>query len=297
MFRFNVNPDSEIPIYRQLVDQINAAIRSGAIPTGTQLPTVREMAERLHLSCGTVKRVYDRLQEMGDIEMTRRRGTFVKYVRADRDSRKLQAMTAIDRMIRQLTELNFSPSEIEIFLNLKMREWGLKWSGIRISMVMDCPELAEQLESQLNQIGNVRVSTCSTKQLREYPYSIDEQSDVILASPEDAQRLVSVLPDGEKLICVAMGLEAACALRIARLGDSVSVCGGAEFVALVRKCLPDMDVCACDAGGAGVIIPPCSTVAEAKNARVDVKNNFLPLKLSFENFNNIYQYQKSINIG
>ena len=121
MHRYSINSDSEIPIYRQLVDQINAEIRSGVLPTGTQLPTVREMAEQMHLSCGTVKRVYDRLQEMGDIEMTRRRGTFVKYVREDRDNRKVMAMTAIDRMIRQLTELNFSPAEIQIFLNLKMR--------------------------------------------------------------------------------------------------------------------------------------------------------------------------------
>ena len=59
MLRYNINPESDIPIYRQLVDQINAAIRSGALKTGTQMPTVREMAQQLHLSCGTVKRVYD----------------------------------------------------------------------------------------------------------------------------------------------------------------------------------------------------------------------------------------------
>ena len=45
MHRYSINPDSDIPIYRQLVDQINAEIRSGVLPTGTQLPTVREMAE------------------------------------------------------------------------------------------------------------------------------------------------------------------------------------------------------------------------------------------------------------
>ena len=137
MFHYNINPESDVPIYRQLVDQINAQIRSGALPNGTQLPTVREMAEKLHLSCGTVKHVYDRLQEMGDIEMTRRRGTFVKYVRKDQDSRKQQAMNAIDHMIRQLSELNFSPAEIQIFLNLKMREWGLKWSGLRVTVITD----------------------------------------------------------------------------------------------------------------------------------------------------------------
>ena len=241
MFRYNINPDSEIPIYRQLVDQINAQIRSGAIPTGTQLPTVREMAERMHLSCGTVKRVYDRLQEMGDIEMTRRRGTFVKYARADRDSRKLQAMTAIDRMIRQLTDLHFSPAEIEIFLNLKMREWGLKWSGIRIAMVTEYVELSCALEKQLQHIGNVQVSICDPSQLREYPYSIDEQSDVILASEEDAQKILPILPDSAKLIRVAFELRSETAFALARQwGRKISVaCEREAFAGLVAGFLPE----------------------------------------------------------
>ena len=216
MHRYSINPDSDIPIYRQLVDQINAEIRSGVLPTGAQLPTVREMAEQMHLSCGTVKRVYDRLQEMGDIEMTRRRGTFVKYVREDRDSRKVMAMTAIDRMIRSLTDLNFSPAEIQIFLNLKMREWGLKWSGVRVAMVTDYVELSAALERQLSQLGNVRVSVCQLKQLREYPYSVDEQSDVILASARDGQHLQSILPDGSKLIKLAFCVPPESAYALAR---------------------------------------------------------------------------------
>ena len=240
MFRFHVNPDSEIPIYRQLVDQINARIRSGAIPTGTQLPTVREMAEQMHLSCGTVKRVYDRLQEMGDIEMTRRRGTFVKYVRQDGDSRKLQAMTAIDRMIRQLSDLSFSPAEIEIFLNLKMREWELKWSGVRISVATDAAELSYLIERQLSQMGNVRLSICSLKQLREYPYSIDEQSDVILASVEDAPKISSILPDADKLVRVAFSLKPECAFALAGCaGKKIGVWGEKAFAALVAAQLPE----------------------------------------------------------
>ena len=241
MRRYSINPDSDIPIYRQLVDQINAEIRSGVLPTGTQLPTVREMAEQMHLSCGTVKRVYDRLQEMGDIEMTRRRGTFVKYVREDRDSRKMMAMTAIDRMIRKLTELNFSPAEIQIFLNLKMREWGLKWSGVRVAMVTDYVELSAALERQLTQLGNVRVSVCQLKQLREYPYSVDEQSDVILASAQDGQRLQSILPDGSKLIKLAFCVPPESAYALARASDGALgvVCAEPGLAALVSNQLPE----------------------------------------------------------
>ena len=240
MLKYSINPDSDVPIYRQLVDQINAQIRSGALQTGTQLPTVREMADRLHLSCGTVKRVYDRLQEMGEIEMTRRRGTFVKYVREDKDSRKVRAMAAIDLMIRQLSDLNFSPAEIQIFLNLKMREWGLKWSGIRIALTTDYTELAPSLEEQLNFLGNVQVSTWQLKQLREYPYGMDEESDVILASAADDQLLRPILPDSGKLIRLAFELRPECAYQLGRTNGNIAVISREpHFVELVASHLPE----------------------------------------------------------
>lgn len=240
MFRYSIKPDSEIPIYRQLVDQINAQIRSGAIQSGAQMPTVREMAEKLHLSCGTVKRVYDMLQEMGVIEMTRRRGTFVKYVREEGDSRKLRAMTAIDLMVRQLTDLNFSPAEIQIFLNLKMREWGLKWSGIRIGAVTEYPELSASLEHQIGQIANARVTIYSLDQLREYPYSVDEQNDVILCSVEDSQRIGPILPDPGKLIRMAFCVqtESLAALLERKSGTLGVICENERFAELVHACLP-----------------------------------------------------------
>ena len=239
MFRYNINPDAETPIYRQLVDQINAQIRSGALKNGTQLPTVREMAEQLRLSCGTVKHVYDCLQEMGVIEMTRRRGTFVKYARPEPDSRKQQAMNAIDTMVRKLTALQFSPAEIQIFLNLKMREWGLTWSGIRITVVTDMTELTPALEKQLNQLANVKVNICPLHQLQAYPYSVDEQSDVVLASAEDARKVAMLLPDSDKLLRVAFAVDPLCLVDIAALTTrKIGVlCHSEAFMAQAKACL------------------------------------------------------------
>ena len=241
MFRYHIKPDSDVPIYRQLVDQINAEIRSGALKNGTQLPTVREMAQLTNLSCGTIKRVYDCLQEMGDIEMTRRRGTFVKYVSQGRDSRKIQAMRAIDSMMRQLTDLNFSPAEIQIFINLKMREWGLKWSGVRIAVAENCAECAGGIEEQLRRIGNVSVSIWPLTQIREYPYGIDEQSDVILTSPENHQVLQALLPDDEKLISVAMepGRDFLFALASAQDKKIGILCAGDDFADMVKNNIPE----------------------------------------------------------
>ncbi len=265
MFHYRISPDADIPIYRQLVDQINAQIRSGALKTGAQLPTVREMAAKLQLSCGTVKHVYDCLQEMGVIQMTRRRGTFVKYVRPDTDSRKQQAMHAIDAMIRKLTALNFSPAEIQIFLNLKMREWGMTWSGVRITLVTDCTELSPALEEQLNHLPNVQLTVYPLRQLQEYPYIVDEQSDMILASAEDGQKLSLLLPDSDKLIRIALGPDPRSLLSLAAMaGQRIGVvCENEDFFRLVRDHAPEQLQprlfplnCLCEAADCDAVIIP-----------------------------------------
>ena len=240
MPKYTLDPESNIPVYRQLADQINAQIRSGALRPGEKLPTVRELADQLNLSCGTVKRVYDHLREHGDVEMTRRRGTFVRAVHDEGDSRKLAGMTAIDQMLRTLSQLHFSPAEIQIFLNLKMREWGVKWFGISAAMVMPCEDVAAAMERQVTGIGNVRMIACTAAQVREYPYSVDEQADVILASQEGARAIAGVLPDAGKLVRVAFAAPPQCVGEIACAGDGpiAVACLDAAFAGIVADCLP-----------------------------------------------------------
>lgn len=240
MFQYQIDPASQVPVYRQLVDQIHAQILSGALKTGVQLPTVREMAEKLRLSCGTVKRIYDCLQEMGDIEMTRRRGTFVKFVRTDRNSRKYQAMNAIDQMIRKLTELCFSPAEIQIFLNLKMREWGMKWTGIRIAVLTDYLELTKTIERQMEAIPNIQVHVWPLRQVQEYPYSVDEESDLILCPTGIARNTAHFLPDKDKCVYVAFAPSMETVQHLAACaGKNIGIlCEGEAFFELIKACLP-----------------------------------------------------------
>ena len=42
---FHINAQSDVPVYRQLVDEIRSAIRAGRLAAGAQLPTVLAMAE------------------------------------------------------------------------------------------------------------------------------------------------------------------------------------------------------------------------------------------------------------
>lgn len=65
------------PLYQQLASNILQRIRSGALPPGTRLPTVRQFAEQLGVTRLTVHSAYAELQAGGWVEATVGRGTFV----------------------------------------------------------------------------------------------------------------------------------------------------------------------------------------------------------------------------
>ena len=65
------------PKYLGLSRALRAAIKAGELPEGAQLPTVRDLAWRLHLTPGTVARAYQLATQEGLLAATVGRGTFV----------------------------------------------------------------------------------------------------------------------------------------------------------------------------------------------------------------------------
>ncbi|MFE5484863.1 GntR family transcriptional regulator [Streptomyces sp. NPDC056527] len=75
--RITVDTDSSTAPYEQLRAQIAERARSGALPVGYKLPTVRGLAEELGLAANTVAKAYKSLEADGVIETRGRNGTFV----------------------------------------------------------------------------------------------------------------------------------------------------------------------------------------------------------------------------
>ena len=65
------------PIYAQLERGLRAAIASGRLKLGDQLPTVRQLAVELRINANTVARVYSELERAGVLETRRGVGSFV----------------------------------------------------------------------------------------------------------------------------------------------------------------------------------------------------------------------------
>ena len=170
----HINPELDVPIYRQLSDAIGTAIRKGEQTAGQQLPTVQEVTESLCVARGTIKRAYDELERSGLVEKVQGRGTFVRYQPASSGSRKEQAIQAIDAMLDQLEGMGLSMAEISIFLNLKLRERADQEASVKVAVVECNPENLSQMSAQLRRKEGVDLYAYPVENVRAYPYQLED---------------------------------------------------------------------------------------------------------------------------
>ncbi len=121
---FRVTTGSNLPIYRQITDQVRRAIATGALLPGEQLPSVRALAEILVVNPNTVARAYADLTQEGVLESQAGKGLFVaqrrqKYSRAER-VRRLDS--ALDAFVHEVLFLDFKAEEIVTVLQRKLAE-------------------------------------------------------------------------------------------------------------------------------------------------------------------------------
>ncbi|PFX66511.1 GntR family transcriptional regulator [Bacillus cereus] len=68
---------SNQPLYQQIKEQIKASIFNNELKEGDQLPSIRSLANDLHVSVLTTKRVYAELEAEGFIITRVGKGTYV----------------------------------------------------------------------------------------------------------------------------------------------------------------------------------------------------------------------------
>lgn len=224
---FQINSQLNVPIYRQLVDSIRTAIKKGELISGQQLPTVQEVTDRLGIARGTIKRAYDELERAGLIEKVQGRGTFVRYQPANSGSRKEQAMAAIEVMLDQLEDIGLSAAEINIFLSLKLRERAEHQTHVKVAVVECNPENLSQMSEQLRHINGVDLYSYLMDSIRQYPYQISEDVDLVVTTAAHAEYLESVLPIKKRIARVALRPSARCLSHMIKFrpGTQVGILG------------------------------------------------------------------------
>ncbi len=105
---------SGLPFYRQIEDQIAELIRSGRLPAGARLPSVRQLASQTLVSLITVRRAYADLDRDGLIVRRQGQGTFVAegVAAASADRAKAEARDKLLQAVAQARQRGLEPAAI-----------------------------------------------------------------------------------------------------------------------------------------------------------------------------------------
>lgn len=111
----SLEPNDPTPIYAQLDRGLRAAIATGRVRPGDQLPTVRQLAVELRVNANTVARVYAELERAGILETRRGVGSFVAATPAEAhppDERKRRLRAFATRVLADSVAAGFSAEDV-----------------------------------------------------------------------------------------------------------------------------------------------------------------------------------------
>jgi GntR family transcriptional regulator len=120
----NLDFHSGLPIYSQIVNQIQSQLVNGILKPGDQLPTVRALASELRVNFNTVARAYRILDEERIISTQQGRGTYITEIPPPEISEKLRQESLAEltqRFINEAFRLGFSEREVSQMVKDKLK--------------------------------------------------------------------------------------------------------------------------------------------------------------------------------
>lgn len=220
-----LTPQSGVPLYVQLKQQISNFITAGIWEAGFKLPTERELAEMLGISRNTVSSAYKELESQQLLISLQGRGTFVAgdNLKKETTGRKGRLLKVIDLALEEAAELGFSPED---FLNLatsRALERKNSIETIDLAFVGTSEEQIFYFQQELGRQSGVKVKVHSflMKEIKDNPRSARERLsslDLIVTTLVKINELQDLIqPLATPIIGVALELEWETIVQMARL--------------------------------------------------------------------------------
>ena len=114
MSLIRINKSSGVPVYKQIVDQVEYMIEAGQLQDGDRLPSSRMLAAHLGINRNTVARAYGDLRDQGFVDARQRSGMIVAGAGEARDKARTrdEAREILRESIARCLELGLSAGEI-----------------------------------------------------------------------------------------------------------------------------------------------------------------------------------------
>ena len=123
--QFEVHPSSGVPIYLQIIEQINAMIAGGNLDEGDMLPSVRQMATELGVNPMTISKAYSKLEAEDIVGRVRGKGMQVqKSTHSGNSKVRMQELKPMmEQAIVRGRQLGLSDERIQSVVNKLLREY------------------------------------------------------------------------------------------------------------------------------------------------------------------------------
>lgn len=128
----HIDATSSVAVYLQIENHVQFAIASGRLSTGDQLPSVRELSERLSVNPNTVAKAYRDLEVMGLVYTRRGMGVFVnKGAEAKcREACRRGIITRLHEVVAEAKAAGMEVGEIVDIAGLSYKHDGAPYSPV-----------------------------------------------------------------------------------------------------------------------------------------------------------------------
>jgi len=118
-----INPNDDAPVYSQIVQQVKFGVAAGAIRSGEQLPSVRELAAELRINPNTVARAYRELEYQGLVETQKGKGVFIAgEVGQLSTAQRLELLAErLDQLLHDAHRLGLSEDDLRRLLSERLQ--------------------------------------------------------------------------------------------------------------------------------------------------------------------------------
>jgi len=118
-----LDPQSGIPLYMQIINQVRQQVAGGVLASGDRLPSVRELALQLRINPNTVARAYRELRHDELLTSQWGDGNFISAeaaVTGDKERVRIVSET-LDSALKLAADMRMKPSEIAELLEERLR--------------------------------------------------------------------------------------------------------------------------------------------------------------------------------
>ncbi len=126
-----IDPNSTVPVFKQIVAEMQSAIAAGIFREGEAIPSARVLSLRLNVNPNTIQRAFEELDHLGVIETRRGIGKFVTRGALKNAAKKTkqEILRVFKEGIRKANAAGMPRAEVDSIYQAAIKSITVKTSG------------------------------------------------------------------------------------------------------------------------------------------------------------------------